>query len=289
MQYQRIRNIIDIEKLRKKTISIVGLGSLGSFTAFLLAKNGINLNLIDFDKVSIENLNSQIYSRKDIGKYKTKALDEYLKKINKEIKINITTKKLNSSNLKILDSDLIIDCTDNLETRFLIDSYCYNKKIWIHTAALKTIGLVYVVKNSLSDLYQSRISLDSCDEHGILNTTSFMTASIAATQAIKILLNEEHEKDLIRFNIWNNTFDKIKIKSEKRKKIQVIKLCRNSYSVNLNKKLDLNMLSKKYKTLLKNNNILVINDKNRIVINGNGYIIFEDTNEEEVKKWLKFL
>ena len=146
-----------------------------------------------------------------------------------------------------------------------------------------------MVKNSLSDLYQSRISLDSCDEHGILNTTSFMTASIAATQAIKILLNEEHEKDLIRFNIWNNTFDKIKIKSEKRKKIQVIKLCRNSYSVNLNKKLDLNMLSKKYKTLLKNNNILVINDKNRIVINGNGYIIFEDTNEEEVKKWLKFL
>ena len=146
-----------------------------------------------------------------------------------------------------------------------------------------------MVKNSLSDLYQSRISLDSCDEHGILNTTSFMTASIAATQAIKILLNEEHEKDLIRFNIWKNTFDKIKIKPEKRKKIQVIKLCRNNYSVNLNKKLDLNMLSKKYKTLLKNNNILVINDKNRIVINGNGYIIFEDTNEEEVKKWLKFL
>ena len=53
MQYKRVRNIIDIEQLRKKTITIVGLGSLGSFTAVLLAKNGINLNLIDFDKVSI--------------------------------------------------------------------------------------------------------------------------------------------------------------------------------------------------------------------------------------------
>ena len=77
MQYQRVRRIINIDELKKKTVTIVGLGSLGSFMALLLAKNGVNLNLIDFDRVSIENLSSQIYSRKDIGKYKTKTLAKY--------------------------------------------------------------------------------------------------------------------------------------------------------------------------------------------------------------------
>jgi len=287
MQYQRVRRIINIDELKKKTVTIVGLGSLGSFMALLLAKNGVNLNLIDFDRVSIENLSSQIYSRKDIGKYKTKTLAKYLKKTNKDIKIKILNERLNSLNINILDSDLVIDCTDNLETRFLIDSYCYKKIPWIHTAALKTIGLVYVVNNSLSDLYHKNISLDSCDEHGILNTTSFMTASIAVTQAIKILLNQPHEKDLIRFNIWNNTFDKIKLKPLRKKEIQIIKLCRNNYSINLHKKLDLNILSKKYRTILKKDNIIII--KPRIIINRNGYIIFEDTNKEEVEKWLKSL
>ena len=114
-----------------------------------------------------------------------------------------------------------------------------------------------------------------------------MTASIAVTQAIKILLNQPHEKDLIRFNIWNNTFDKIKLKPLRKKEIQIIKLCRNNYSINLHKKLDLNILSKKYRTILKKDNIIII--KPRIIINRNGYIIFEDTNKEEVEKWLKSL
>jgi len=74
MQYQRVRKIINMEVLRKKTVTIVGLGSLGSFTALLLAKNGVNLNLIDFDKISVENLSSQLYSRKDIKKYKASII-----------------------------------------------------------------------------------------------------------------------------------------------------------------------------------------------------------------------
>ena len=287
MQYKRVRNIIDIEQLRKKTITIVGLGSLGSFTAVLLAKNGINLNLIDFDKVSIENLSSQLYSKKDVNRYKTRALSKYLKKLNPQVKIKVLNTKLNPANIKILDSDLVIDCTDNLDTRFIIDSYCHDKIAWIHTAALKTIGLVYVVQNSLSDLYHSNISVDSCDEHGILNSTASMTASIAATQAIKMLLNQNYEKDLIRFNIWDNTFDRIKIKPLKKKEIQIIKLCRNNYSVNLNRKLDLNMLSRKYKTTFKRENVIII--KPKIIINRNGYIIFENTNKEEIKKWLRSL
>ena len=287
MQYKRVRNIIDIEQLRKKTITIVGLGSLGSFTAVLLAKNGINLNLIDFDKVSIENLSSQLYSKKDVNRYKTRALSKYLKKLNPQVKIKVLNTKLNPANIKILDSDLVIDCTDNLDTRFIIDSYCHDKIAWIHTAALKTIGLVYVVKNSLSDLYNSDISVDSCDEHGILNSTASMTASIAATQAIKVLLNEPHEKNLIRFNIWNNVFDRIKVRPRKKKSIGIIKLCRNNYSINLGRRLNLDKIEKNNKVIFKNKNLIII--KPGIIINRKGYIIFENSSRGKIEKWLRSL
>ena len=288
MQYSRIRKILDINQLRKKTVTIVGLGSLGSFTALLLAKNGVNLNLIDFDKVSVENLSSQLYSRKDLKKYKARALSKYLKRINPEIKIKSINTRLTSSNLKLLDSDLVIDCTDNLETRFLIDSYV--QKPWIHAAAVKTVGLVYVVRNSLSDLYNTKVSEDSCEQHGILNTAANMIASIAATQAIKILLEKDYEKDLIRFNIWSNSFDRIKVKPRKHSKPVIIKLCKNNYSVNINKKISLDSLSKRYITILRNKNLIIIKSENtKIIINSKGYIIFEDSNKEFIEKWLKSL
>ena len=288
MQYSRIRKILDVNQLGKKTVTIVGLGSLGSFTALLLAKNGINLNLIDFDKVSVENLSSQLYSRKDLKKYKARALSKYLKRINPKIKIKSINTRLTSSNLKLLDSDLVIDCTDNLETRFLIDSYV--QKPWIHTAAVKTVGLVYVVRNSLSDLYNARVSEDSCEQHGILNTAANMIASIAATQAIKILLEKDYEKDLIRFDIWSNSFDRIKVKPRKHSKQVIIKLCKNNYSVNINKKISLDSLSKRYITILRNKNLIIIKSENtKIIINSKGYIIFEDSNKEFIEKWLKSL
>ena len=287
MQYQRVRKIINIEKLRKKTVTIVGLGSLGSFTALLLAKNGVNLNLIDFDKVSVENLSSQIYSKNDIGRFKADALEDYLRKLNPEIGIRSSKEKLDSSSIKILDSDLVIDCTDNLETRFLIDSYCYRKIPWIHTAAIRTFGLVYVVNNSLSDLYNSDVSEDLCDEHGILNSAAFMAASIAATQAIKVLLNEPHEKNLIRFNIWNNVFDRIKVRPRKKKSIGIIKLCRNNYSINLGRRLNLDKIEKNNKVIFKNKNLIII--KPGIIINRNGYIIFENSSRGKIEKWLRSL
>lgn len=208
MQYKRVRKIVNIEQLKKKTVTLVGLGALGSFIALLLAKNGINLNLIDFDKVSIENLSSQLYSKKDIKKHKTKALKRIIKKTNPEINITTHTIKLTNSNLNILNSDLIIDCSDNLKTKLLIDSY--KKTPWIHIAVLKTTGLIYVVKDSLKEIYKNKKAIDKCEDVGILNTTVCMASSIAVTQAIKILLNEKYEKDIIRFNIWENKFEKIK-------------------------------------------------------------------------------
>lgn len=221
MRYSRQERLKEIGKkgqktLSKKTVTIVGLGALGTNTALLLARAGINLKLIDFDKVDLTNLQRQsLYEESDINKEKSKTSLSKLKQINSEIKIESCNERLNNSNLNLLNSDLVIDCTDNLTTRFLINDYCYNKIPWIHTAAIKYTGVIFNIlpkKPCLKCIYKKNLDLERCEEYGVLNTTVSLTSSIAVTQAIKILLKKEPEESLIRFNIWKNEIEKINIK-----------------------------------------------------------------------------
>jgi len=220
MRYSRQERLKEIggkgqSILSKKTVTIVGLGALGTNTAQLLARSGINLKLIDFDKVDLTNLQRQaLYEESDINKQKVKTSFNKLKKINSEIKIEIFNERLNNNNLNLLNSDLVIDCTDNLTARFLINDYCYNKIPWIHTAAIKYTGVIFNIlpkKPCLKCIYKTNLDLERCEEFGVLNTIVSLTSSIAATQAIKILLKKPIEESLIRFNIWSNEIEKIKV------------------------------------------------------------------------------
>jgi len=165
-------------KLRKSTVAIVGLGALGSVSAELLARAGIGkLIVIDRDIVELSNLQRQsLYDESDIGKPKAIAAKEKLSKINSEIKIDIFIDDLNRENIdkilslrgkyidekfnKIVENnkknknniDLILDCTDNLETRFLVNDFSIKNKIpFIYSSAVGSKGYVFnvmPVKNS---------------------------------------------------------------------------------------------------------------------------------------------
>ncbi|HLC73472.1 MAG TPA: HesA/MoeB/ThiF family protein, partial [Candidatus Nanoarchaeia archaeon] len=127
------------EFLQKKVVAIVGLGAIGSNTANLLARAGINLILIDRDIVELENLQRQtLYDEKDIGKPKSIQAKKKLKLINSEIKIEAFVEDLNYKNIdELINSDLILDCSDNMETRFLINDYSIKNDIpWIYAAVL---------------------------------------------------------------------------------------------------------------------------------------------------------
>ncbi|MBS3155836.1 HesA/MoeB/ThiF family protein [Candidatus Woesearchaeota archaeon] len=218
MRYARQEKLIGKQaqkELSKKTVTIVGLGALGTNVSSLLARAGINLRLIDFDKIDLTNLQRQsLYTEKDINKQKAIISKTRLKEINSEISITSFNEKLNDSNLHLLDSDLVIDCTDNLTTRFLINDYCYNKIPWIHTAAIKETGVLFNIlpnKPCLKCIYKKNIDLDRCEEFGVLNSIVSLIASLALTQSIKILLNKDPEANLLRFNIWNNSLEKIKV------------------------------------------------------------------------------
>ena len=116
------------EELQEYGVLIVGMGGLGCPVAHYLISSGIGyLTIMDPDKVELSNLSRQpLYAEKDIGKYKVKVAKEVLSKINPNAVINELPGVLNKENaLTIISShDFVIDCTDNVDTRYILSDMC---------------------------------------------------------------------------------------------------------------------------------------------------------------------
>ena len=114
------------QKLRKSHVVIVGVGALGSVVADLLCRAGVGkLTLIDRDYIEEHNLQRQsLYTEVDIGQPKAVAALDHLKRINSTVEMVSHVADLYYENVSLLKGDVVVDGTDNMETRFLINEYC---------------------------------------------------------------------------------------------------------------------------------------------------------------------
>ncbi|MDI6737898.1 MAG: HesA/MoeB/ThiF family protein [Nanoarchaeota archaeon] len=219
------------KKLLASKVVIVGLGATGSSSAEMLCRAGVGtLILIDRDVVELSNLQRQsLFSEEDIGKPKAVAARDAIHSINSETKADAYPIDLDHENVSILEADLILDCTDNLFTRFLINDYCKrNKKPWIYSAVVGTKGMTmnFLPSNKVcfNCIFKMVEGLDTCSTMGILNTAPSAISSFQATEAIKILTGQKPSKDLIHIDLWKQTFEKIKVKADKK-----CTVCKGSY------------------------------------------------------------
>ena len=137
------------KKIFKSKVLVIGAGGLGCPLILYLAYSGVgNLGIADNDKIELSNLSRQIlFTKKDIGEYKTAISKKIVKKINKRKKIKIFKQKINLNNIKKIakDFEIICDGTDNFASRFLINDYCIkNKKVLISSAINKFDGQLFV-------------------------------------------------------------------------------------------------------------------------------------------------
>lgn len=207
------------EKIRKSSITLVGIGALGSVAAELLCRAGIGkLVLIDRDFIEESNLHRQnLFLERDIGKFKSEVAAKRLKLINSKTKIDFFVTDLNHRNInELLKEGLILDCTDNIYTRHLINEYCLkNKKSWIYSAAIRDYGNVMPIFPEWACfrcVFGNAKANDTCDTSGIINTITNTISSISVTIALKLILNIKINQELIRYDIWNNHLSKIRVK-----------------------------------------------------------------------------
>ncbi len=191
----------------RKHAAVVGLGALGSVAAELLVRHGIGkLTLIDRDIVEMHNLGRQrLYGERDVGKLKVVAAAEKLACVNRGVALAARAIHLEQGTMhELAEADVVLDCTDNLETRFAINAFCRKMRIpWVHGAAAGAIGVVMPVVDGgycFACVYAGRRDGLDCDDAGILPMTAQMAAAQQVAEALKILAGEEATNGMIRLD-----------------------------------------------------------------------------------------
>ncbi|MGE4594100.1 MAG: molybdopterin-synthase adenylyltransferase MoeB [Gammaproteobacteria bacterium] len=215
------------QKLIDSSAMIIGMGGLGSPSAYYLAAAGVgHLIIADFDQVELSNLQRQIiHSTADIGKDKVDSAKETLTALNPEIKVT-TIKELTAENLMSLVShaDIVLDGTDNFKSRFAINKACVAAKTPLVSAAvIRFEGQLSVFKGYEVDqpCYQCLYSAEggdteNCVENGVLAPVAGILGTMQALQAVKVLLNlgEQLSAELMLVDALDLSFRKVKISKD---------------------------------------------------------------------------
>jgi molybdopterin-synthase adenylyltransferase len=208
-------------KLAAARVAIVGCGATGSALAGLLARAGVGtLRIIDRDYVEPTNLQRQsLFDEKDAAESLPKAIAaaQKIAGFNSQISVEPKVEDLVPGNVKVLleETDLILDGTDNFETRYLINDYAVDRSLpWIYSAAVGSYGVTLNVLPGqtacLSCIFPDspRGIVETCETSGILNSAVNLVASVAATEALKILVggvSQPHlRRTLFSFDVWTN-------------------------------------------------------------------------------------
>ena len=221
-------------KLQSATVAIVGVGATGAAMAALLARAGVGtLTLIDRDFVEPSNLQRQVlFTEADAinSLPKAEAARCHIKEFNSEVVVHPHVADLTPTNIHSLlqDADLVLDATDNFETRYLLNDYAVQQsKPWIYTAAVgsyaATMNILPTALNGadrtgcLTCLFPKPPSgaVETCDTAGILSTAVNFAASLCVTETMKLLTGNHADlrRTLLSYDLW--TGERSEIRSEK--------------------------------------------------------------------------
>ena len=207
------------QRLLAAHVAVVGCGATGAAAAALLARAGVGrLTLVDRDFVEESNLQRQVlYDEADAREALPKAEAARLKiaQFNSRIDVRAHVADLVPSNIHTLlgDAGILLDGTDNFETRYLVNDYAVEqRRPWIYAAAVgayaATMNILPEETACLACLFPKPPTgtVDTCDTAGILNTAVNFAASTAVTEALKFLVGarDKMRRTLLGRDLWTN-------------------------------------------------------------------------------------
>jgi sulfur-carrier protein adenylyltransferase/sulfurtransferase len=213
-------------RLKDSSALVVGLGGLGVPAAVYLASAGVGrVGIVDLDPVELSNLQRQfLFSEADLGRRKVDVAEEKLAHINPNITVVKHGVRLDSTNAMDMvgEYDLVLDATDNVPSRYLINDACVLQgKPDVYAGVIGFNGQASVFHASRGPCYRCLFSqpppansVKSCEEAGVLNVMPGIMGTIQANQALGILLGKGTPLigRLLVFNGLDNTFDEVKFR-----------------------------------------------------------------------------
>ena len=210
-------------KLATSHVAIAGCGATGAAAASLLARAGVGtLTLIDRDYVEESNLQRQVlFDEADAlaALPKAEAARRKISLFNSSVEVDAQVADLVPGNIHQLlrGADLVLDGTDNFETRYLINDYAVEQRVpWIYAAAVGAYAATMNILPGPSPFQTSCLAcifpkppsgaVETCDTAGILNTAVNLTASIQVTEALKFLVGAagQMRRTLLATDLWSN-------------------------------------------------------------------------------------
>lgn len=191
----------DRKQLQDSEVAVIGLGATGSVIAENLARHGVNLKIVDRDYLEEKDVySSNIYTPEQCEKAlpKAEAAEKYLRQFTQ---VEGFVESLGPGNTGILDDvDLILDCTDNLQARFLIGEYSQKNDVpWIYTAAIAEQGYsMFFDRRCFNCVFQkvSTGSIETCETAGVMREISSQAAMKTAHKAVKYLTGKQVRESL---------------------------------------------------------------------------------------------
>jgi len=212
-------------RFKQANVLIIGLGGLGSPAALYLAAAGIGkLTLSDYDQLDLTNLQRQIlYRTAQVNEHKSQAAANNLTALNPHVAIKALSEKLNMNDLsaQVSAADVVLDCTDNLDTRYAINAACVTHKTALVTAA--AIGMeghftFFDPAEANAPCYQCMVPDTgqrpdvNCSTNGVLGPVLGMMGSLQALTTLKHLAGLDSQKHtLVRFDALNLGFQQFKL------------------------------------------------------------------------------
>ncbi|KAB7731375.1 molybdopterin-synthase adenylyltransferase MoeB [Rudanella paleaurantiibacter] len=230
-RYQKHLNLPEVGvegqlKLKNASVLVVGAGGLGCPVLLYLTAAGVGtIGVVDPDVVDISNLQRQVlYTTNEVGKPKAKAAVAHLQKLNPEVTFDTYSLAFESDNARAIAEgyDIVVDCTDNFKTRYLINDVCVTLgKPFVYGAIHRFEGQVAVLNHQGGPTYRclfpefpNEMEIPNCNDTGVLGVLPGVIGTYQATEVIKMLtgLGEPLSNHLLMVDLLAMSFQKIRVK-----------------------------------------------------------------------------
>ncbi len=214
------------EQLGRSSVAIIGCGALGTVLANNLCRAGLGrLVIADRDYIELNNLQRQIlFDEDDIARRLPKAVAaaEKLHRVNSTTQIEALVEDINADGIEALVKgvDLVLDATDNFETRYLLNDVCVKYgRPWIYSGVIASYGVTMNIVPGETPCLRCIFpemplpgTTATCDTAGVLNGIVGAISGVASTEALKLLLKSERvSRAMFWMDVWENTSERIEL------------------------------------------------------------------------------
>jgi molybdopterin/thiamine biosynthesis adenylyltransferase len=205
-----------VKQMQAKTVTIIGLGGIGSTAAELLVRSGIGVRIIEKGRVEENDMDRlSLFTEKEVGKFKATEAKKILTSINSTARVKSFNEEISRESLFLAEGDVVMDCSGNEAVTKMLNKYCYEKNIpFVYGQVRATKGIVVSMQGPPC-VDCSLKNVPHTGTEGMLPPLIDLVAALMVAKAYKMLLGKKTKKEVIVYDLAEHTVEHITPKKQK--------------------------------------------------------------------------